>query len=48
MGGHDGPKYPYKDYRGVRNGIYYNKIKAAAEKLEANPDSMQVLRDMVK
>lgn len=38
----------YKDYRGVRNGIYYNKIKAAAEKLEANPDSMQVLRDMVK
>lgn len=38
----------YKDYRGVRNGIYYNKIKAAADNLAANPDSMQVLRDMVK
>jgi soluble lytic murein transglycosylase-like protein len=38
----------YKDYRGVRNGIYYNKIKAAAEKLAANPESMQILRDMVK
>ena len=38
----------YKDYRGVRNGIYYSKIKAAAEKLAANPESMQVLRDMVK
>lgn len=38
----------YKDYRGVRNGIYYGKIKSAAEKLTANPDSMQVLRDMVK
>jgi hypothetical protein len=38
----------YKDYRGIRNGIYYGKIKAAAEKLTANPESMQVLRDMVK
>jgi len=38
----------YKDYRGVRNGIYYSKIKAAAEKLTTNPESMQVLRDMVK
>ena len=38
----------YKDYRGVRNGVYYSKIKAAAEKLTANPESMQVLRDMVK
>lgn len=38
----------YKDYRGIRNGIYYSKIKAAAEKLAANPESMQVLRDMVK
>lgn len=38
----------YKDYRGVRNGIYYGKIKPAAEKLKANPESMQVLRDMVK
>ncbi|MEO5934734.1 MAG: transglycosylase SLT domain-containing protein [Duganella sp.] len=38
----------YKDYRGLRNGIYYDKIKAAAEKLSANPDSMEVLREMVK
>ncbi|NIA57629.1 lytic transglycosylase domain-containing protein [Massilia sp. TW-1] len=38
----------YKDYRGVRNGIYYSKIKAAAERLKAAPESMQVLRDMVK
>jgi hypothetical protein len=38
----------YKDYRGLRNGIYYTKIKSAAEKLAANPESMQVLREMVK
>jgi len=38
----------YKDYRGVRNGIYYNKIKAAADKLKADPDNTQVLRDMVQ
>lgn len=38
----------YKDYRGLRNGIYYTKINAAAEKLAAQPESMQVLRDMVK
>ena len=38
----------YKDYRGVRNGIYYKKIKAMADKLKDNPDSMQVLRDGVK
>jgi hypothetical protein len=38
----------YKDYRGIKNGIYYNKIKAAADKLAASPDSMQVLREMVK
>lgn len=38
----------YKDYRGIRNGIYYMKIKAAAEKLKADPESMQVLREMVK
>jgi soluble lytic murein transglycosylase-like protein len=48
----DGSRDPiaeaYKDYRGVRNGIYYTKIKAASEKLAADPDSMQVLRDMVK
>lgn len=38
----------YKDYRGVRNGIYYRKIKDASEKLKQNPNSMQALRDMVK
>lgn len=38
----------YKDYRGIRNGIYYTKIKAAASELAAKPESMQVLRDMVK
>ena len=37
----------YKAYRGVDNGIYYKKISAAATKLAADPDSMQVLRDMV-
>jgi soluble lytic murein transglycosylase-like protein len=48
----DGSRDPiaeaYKDYRGVRNGIYYTKIKAASEKLLADPQSMQVLREMVK
>jgi hypothetical protein len=38
----------YKDYRGRRNGIYYQKIKAAADRLRTNPESMQVLRDMVE
>jgi soluble lytic murein transglycosylase-like protein len=38
----------YKDYRGVRNGIYYRKIRSAADQLGANPDSMQILRGMVK
>lgn len=38
----------YKDYRGIRNGIYYRKIKAAADKLQVNPGSMQILREMVK
>ncbi|WP_080964061.1 lytic transglycosylase domain-containing protein [Chromobacterium subtsugae] len=38
----------YKDYRGVRNGIYYNKIKSMADQLKGNPDSMQILRDGVK
>ncbi|WP_423391939.1 lytic transglycosylase domain-containing protein [Burkholderia sp. LMG 21824] len=38
----------YKKYRGVSNGIYYQKISAAAKRLAADPDSMQVLRDMVK
>lgn len=38
----------YKDYRGIRNGIYYKKISGAADKLKADQESMQVLRDMVK
>jgi hypothetical protein len=29
----------YADYRGVRNGIYYRKIHAAAEALRRHPDS---------
>jgi hypothetical protein len=38
----------YKDYRGIRNGIYYRKLKEAAEKLKASPESMEVLREMVE
>jgi soluble lytic murein transglycosylase-like protein len=38
----------YKLYRGLSNGIYYQKIKACADMLRADPDSMQLLRDMVK
>lgn len=38
----------YKLYRGLSNGIYYQKIKACADKLRADPDSMQPLRDMVQ
>ena len=42
------PIAAHKDYRGIRNGIYYAKIKSAADKLVAKPESMQVLRDMFK
>ena len=38
----------YKDYRGVRNGIYFIKIKAAAEKLAKAPEDMEILRGMVR
>lgn len=38
----------YKLYRGLSNGIYYHKIKGCADRLRADPDSMQSLRDMVK
>jgi hypothetical protein len=34
----------YKDYRGVRNGIYYQKIRAAAERLKRDPDSLAPLK----
>ena len=37
----------YKDYRGVRNGVYYQKISAAAEKLKQEPDGVEVLRRMI-
>lgn len=38
----------YKLYRGLSNGIYYQKIKTCADKLRVDPDNMQLLRDMVK
>ncbi|MBB2926962.1 transglycosylase SLT domain-containing protein [Paraburkholderia silvatlantica] len=38
----------YKLYRGLSNGVYYKKIRACAEKLKADPGSMQPLRDMAK
>lgn len=38
----------YKKYRGKENGVYYNKIKSCADKLNQQPDNMQLLRDMVK
>ncbi|WP_156116552.1 lytic transglycosylase domain-containing protein [Massilia sp. 9096] len=34
----------FKDYRGVRNGIYYRKIRAAAEHLKRQPDSMAAFK----
>jgi hypothetical protein len=36
----------YMDYRGVRNGIYYRKICAAAERLKRDPDDIGALRAM--
>jgi hypothetical protein len=33
----------YKDYRGVRNGIYYTKIRAAADRLKRDPDGVAAL-----
>jgi hypothetical protein len=36
----------YKDYRGVRNGLYYQKIRAAADKLQRNPESLDPLREL--
>jgi hypothetical protein len=37
----------YKDYRGVSNGIYYRKIRAAADRLKREPDNVAVLRELV-
>jgi soluble lytic murein transglycosylase-like protein len=36
----------YMAYRGVRNGIYYRKIRAAAARLERDPDDIEALRAM--
>ncbi|MFL6632522.1 MAG: lytic transglycosylase domain-containing protein [Massilia sp.] len=36
----------YMDYRGVRNGIYYRKISAAAEWLKRKPDDVEALHAM--
>ena len=36
----------YMDYRGVRNGIYYRKIHAAADRLKCDPDDFEALRAM--
>jgi hypothetical protein len=36
----------YMDYRGVRNGIYYRKICAAAERIKLDPDDIEALRAM--
>ncbi|MFS2026773.1 lytic transglycosylase domain-containing protein [Massilia sp. CT11-137] len=36
----------YMDYRGVRNGIYYRKIRAAADRLKCDPDDIGALRAM--
>ena len=38
----------YKNYRGVSNGIYYQKISLFAAKLKRNPESMQLLIEMVQ
>jgi hypothetical protein len=34
----------YKDYRGVRNGVYYQKIRVAAERLKREPDDVAALQ----
>ncbi|MBW8897437.1 MAG: hypothetical protein JF619_04825 [Massilia sp.] len=36
----------YMDYRGVRNGIYYRKIRAAADRLMRDPDDIGALQAM--
>ena len=38
----------YKKYRGKTDGIYFKKIKTAADNLSKDPESMQILFDMVK
>lgn len=36
----------YMDYRGVRNGVYYRKIRAAADRLGRDPDDIGALQRM--
>ena len=36
----------YMDYRGVRNGIYYRKIRAAADRLRRDPDDIGAMAAM--
>jgi hypothetical protein len=36
----------YMDYRGMRNGIYYRKIRAAADRLERDRDDIGALHAM--
>lgn len=36
----------YMDYRGARNGVYYRRIQAAAERLKRNPDDIGALHAM--
>jgi len=36
----------YMDYRGVRNGVYYRKIRAAADRLGRDPDDIGALQAM--
>jgi hypothetical protein len=36
----------YMDYRGVRNGVYYRKIAAAADRLKRNQDDIGALQAM--
>jgi len=36
----------YMDYRGVRNGVYYRKIRAAADRLRRDADDIGALQAM--
>jgi len=36
----------YMDYRGVRNGVYYRKIRGAANRLRRDPEDIGALRAM--
>jgi hypothetical protein len=36
----------YMGYRGVRNGLYYRKMRTAAERLARSPDDVGALHAM--